>query len=298
MGSWGRRCLRPIDQHTTVRPRMSSRVLFGLVGGLLLGACASEVGDECTTSSDCATTESDRLCLTQALEGFPGGYCTEFNCDPGSCPSEAVCVGYRSELANADECDTGSSRLQRSYCMRTCSKDSDCRGGYACIDVSGDDVWGAEIIETGSRASDTKICALAYSGADEDDRSSEVCRWRAAEGESNEAEPSAEAGVADASAPARNDAGGVARDAGRELTANDASARPADASSELADAATGVRDAAMARPVEAAAITMDAAVGALDPPEAAAPELLDASATTDSGDAASPIEAAADAAAN
>jgi hypothetical protein len=151
----------------------------------LSAACASEIGDECVTSNECATSDGDRICMTELLEGFPDGYCTTFNCDPGSCASEAICVGYRSSLANAAECQSPSERprLQRTYCMRSCASDGDCRTGYACIDVGADDdPWGAEVLETGSRAAKTKICAVPYSEPeDEPQRSAGVCEWEVAD---------------------------------------------------------------------------------------------------------------------
>lgn len=275
---------------------MSSRVYLGLVACLLLGACTSEIGDECSTSSDCATTESDRLCLTQALEGFPGGYCTEFNCDPGSCPKEAVCVGYRTELANADECASGSSRLQRSYCMRSCSKDSDCRGGYACVDVSEENVWGAEIIETGSRANKTKICALAYSGPEADDRSADVCRWRASESEAGLPGDPTEGGVVDARAPVpASEAGSPsAREGGVVGEAGISS----DAASEPVEASGPRGDSAVPRAPEAGTTVADSSVEVADPAEAAAPQVDAAGVAPDGSDVSDVVDAAPDAATN
>jgi hypothetical protein len=154
--------------------RWPSFVLLSLCSSVF--GCEVEIGDDCTTAADCSQ-EEPRLCLTQALEGYPGGYCTVFNCEPGTCPSEAVCVGYRSTLSDAAECadGLGTSRLQRTFCMRSCGSSSDCRSGYACIDVAGDDPWGAEVFERAGK--NTKVCALAYSGPDvPEDRSSDVCR--------------------------------------------------------------------------------------------------------------------------
>jgi hypothetical protein len=143
--------------------------------GLLFG-CEVEIGDECTTAADCSQ-EEPRLCLTQALEGYPGGYCTVFNCDPGTCPGEAVCVGYRSSLSDTAECGGAfaETRLQRTFCMKSCGSSSDCRSGYACLDLGEDDPWGAVILEREGR--NTKVCALAYSGPElPEDRPSDVCR--------------------------------------------------------------------------------------------------------------------------
>jgi hypothetical protein len=149
-------------------------LFVGLLSATALG-CKVEIGDECTTAADCSQ-EEPRLCLTDVLEGYPGGYCTIFNCEPSTCPSEAVCVGYRSSLSDTPECSgaLSDSRLQRTFCMRSCSGSGDCRSGYACIDLDGPDPWGAEVLERPGR--NTKVCALAYSGPDApEDRSSDVC---------------------------------------------------------------------------------------------------------------------------
>ncbi len=61
--------------------------------GLALG-CTPKIGDDCTVSTNCSTT-GDRLCdVTQ-----PGGYCTTFNCEPGSCPEDSVCVNFGTTLS-------------------------------------------------------------------------------------------------------------------------------------------------------------------------------------------------------
>jgi hypothetical protein len=149
-------------------------LLFSTCASLLWG-CEVLIGDECTSAAECSQ-EEPRLCLTQALEGYPGGYCTIFNCDPGTCPGEAVCVGYRSHLSTTAECSGpfAEARLQRTFCMRSCNSGADCRPGYACIDLGDENPWGAEVLERGRN---TKVCALAYSGPEvSQDRSSDVCR--------------------------------------------------------------------------------------------------------------------------
>jgi hypothetical protein len=299
---------------------MNFRVHFGLLAGLL-AACTSEIGDGCTTSSDCAVTEADRLCLTEALEGFPGGYCTEFNCEPGSCPGEAVCVGYRTTLANSEACAEGSARLQRSYCMRSCSRDGDCRDGYACVDMGDENVWGAEIIEKGKRASKTKVCTLAYTGAEEGDRSSDVCRWRTAdldggswagaaeEPSTNEAGPAsmsqAEAGLTETdagSSPEPTDA--AVPDPGMpdaDLADADVAMIPGD-SGAIPQSEAGVATAADAAgsrpnsPLIDAAVEPSAPDAATPPPDASSPRRVDASggggqipdASPDAGDSSTP----------
>lgn len=152
------------------------RSFFVLLLAPFAWGCEVEIGDDCTTAADCSQSEP-RLCLTDALEGYPGGYCTIFNCDTGSCPSESVCVAYRANLSESEMCGGASveTRLQRSFCMRSCSNDSDCRGGYACIDLGVEDPWGAEVVEREGR--NTKVCAVAYEGPDIPvDRPSDVCR--------------------------------------------------------------------------------------------------------------------------
>ncbi len=103
---------------------------------LALG-CKPQIGDDCTVSTNCSTT-GDRLCdITQ-----PGGYCTTFNCEPGSCPDNSVCVNFGTNLSlvvddmhePVKECrpSQANSPYKRSFCMANCSSNSDCRDGYAC----------------------------------------------------------------------------------------------------------------------------------------------------------------------
>jgi hypothetical protein len=59
----------------------------------------------------------------------PGGYCTIQGCDVGTCPAgEGSCVQFR-----ADE-----PRLTDSFCMYSCSSNSDCRTdeGYRCVSAA------------------------------------------------------------------------------------------------------------------------------------------------------------------
>ncbi len=99
--------------------------------------------------------QEQRTCDTTS----PGGYCTVLGCGAGTCPSEAVCVGFQTLLSVAPECGSLQSRarLQRTLCMRECDGDADCRGGYRCIDVSKRNSWGALVLE---REGGGKICAL------------------------------------------------------------------------------------------------------------------------------------------
>src|SRR5438874_282901 len=90
--------------------------------------CKPKIGDGCAVSTDCSVN-GDRLCDTTQ----PGGYCTVFNCEPGTCPADqSVCVAFHDQVC-ADP--RSSERFERTFCMRTCDDDSDCRGGqYACLD--------------------------------------------------------------------------------------------------------------------------------------------------------------------
>lgn len=88
---------------------------------------------------------------------MPGGYCTEFGCSEDSCPSEAACIGYQSVVSTAPECASlqARPRLQRTACMLKCSRDSDCRGGYVCVDVRQPNAWGALLLESSGSG---KVC--------------------------------------------------------------------------------------------------------------------------------------------
>ena len=75
--------------------------------------CASTIGDRCTSNRDCATGQE---CDTAP----PGGYCFEQMCRANSCPSEAWCATF------------AVSERTRTFCLRKCQADGDCRGGYKC----------------------------------------------------------------------------------------------------------------------------------------------------------------------
>jgi hypothetical protein len=105
-----------------------------------LSACTPTIGDKCVTSNDCST-RGDRLCDTSQTDG----YCTQFNCAKNGCPDDAACVLFNPvvpgcETPNASFNDRSGgygSRLARSFCVATCSSDSDCRAGYVCGDPQG-----------------------------------------------------------------------------------------------------------------------------------------------------------------
>ena len=80
---------------------------------MLLLACGPIIGDPCTVNSECGAG----VCVNRAFA--PGGVCSLLCTSDATCPAGSVCVG-RVIDADADGC------------LRTCSKSSECRGGYEC----------------------------------------------------------------------------------------------------------------------------------------------------------------------
>jgi hypothetical protein len=114
-------------------PSLPLRVLFAgtaLVSLALLSGCAPKIGDACTQSTDCST-QGNRVCDTSQV----GGYCTIFDCARNSCPDMASCVVFNvSPPGCAYDDYLAPERTGRSLCMARCESDSDCRGGYECVD--------------------------------------------------------------------------------------------------------------------------------------------------------------------
>lgn len=90
---------------------------------------------------------------------FPGGYCTIFDCAPGSCPDEAECIAFQSVVSQAPECSSAIARprLLRAACMLNCSSDADCRAGYVCVDLLDGNPWAARVAEEEPKGS---VCML------------------------------------------------------------------------------------------------------------------------------------------
>jgi hypothetical protein len=74
-----------------------------LVAALFVAGCGAKIGDSCRSNIDCSPL-GDRFCDTAPVEG----YCTEEDCGPTSCPSEAVCIRFFEPLADVS-CLTGNS---------------------------------------------------------------------------------------------------------------------------------------------------------------------------------------------
>ena len=84
---------------------------------LVLGGCEAKVGDPCVSSAQCGIGQ---LCDINSKEG----YCTQRDCEEGSCPSGSICVTFE----NLDR-----------YCMATCESEGGCRDGYRCDEELADE---------------------------------------------------------------------------------------------------------------------------------------------------------------
>jgi hypothetical protein len=167
---------------------------------LAVAGCQPEIGDSWSNANDCSV-QDPRTCDTT----FPGGYCTIFGCGGDTCPGEAVCIGFQSVVSAAPECASLQSRprLQRTACMLRCSQNSDCRGGYECVDMAEDNPWGALVVDQGRG---TRACSLRAPAAPVGDTAicSDVETSLSAPldaGSGADAAPPNEAGSSDAATP-------------------------------------------------------------------------------------------------
>lgn len=145
---------------------LSALSLFVLLG------CRPKIGDACVTDIDCSQ-QGDRICDTTQ----PEGYCTQVDCDPFSCPEkESICIAFNDAPSNVGACNVRgqTSPYRRTFCMESCKDGDDCRGGYACVDMTKDNPWGAEVIQKNPKR--TTVCVLAMTFDEiEDDRADQVC---------------------------------------------------------------------------------------------------------------------------
>jgi hypothetical protein len=111
------------------------RLVFTLVlAGVGITGCKQNIGDACTSSTDCSVTGERQCDLAQ-----PGGYCTVFSCNPDTCP-QGACVEWRFIP----------SRTAETWCMKTCDTDSWCRREYWCVfpsEINMDGDWEADLPE-------------------------------------------------------------------------------------------------------------------------------------------------------
>jgi hypothetical protein len=189
-----------------------------LAGILGLGAftamgCTPEIGDKCILSTDCSL-RGERLCDTSQ----PGGYCTILNCRGNLCPDNAACVLFHPTIQGCDYNDRTPSRTGRTFCVKTCSDNSDCREGYVCDDPRRDP-WGAIILDDNQAE---RVCIVPESSATGGDHAAQeapVCQASAPDaGQIDAAQPAPpDAGVdaaIDATVPDAGDAGIADADAG------------------------------------------------------------------------------------
>lgn len=207
------------------------RALLALVAALTALGCKPEIGDECSVSTDCSSA-GDRLCDTTQ----PGGYCTIFNCEPGGCPEEAICVGFVTSTSKVCQDPQDEDRLQRTYCLRSCDSNDDCRSGYSCEDMGAENnPWQAKVMEYGNPNS--KVCVVPYSGAPlPENPNTEVCTGTDAGFDVTPwVPPDAGADADDASSDAGTDAadaGTDAADAGADGAVDAGTDAPGDGSSD------------------------------------------------------------------
>lgn len=143
-------------------PALRRLMLRWLVPGSIAissSGCLPKIGDDCQNDADCSQV-GDRVCDTSQY----AGYCTQFNCTPESCPvGEGICVAFGNSPSVAHGCqDAGRpSPYARSFCMKPCSRDDECRPGYLCIELAGEDPWSADVIQ--KPPSSTKVCLVPQS---------------------------------------------------------------------------------------------------------------------------------------
>ena len=102
---------------TLPRPRIdaflpAAALALALFFGATMG-CSATVGDACTSNRECGPSQ-------ECDPSPPGGYCLIPNCRATSCPPEAWCASF-----------TFVDR-ERTFCLRKCKSDGDCRSGYKC----------------------------------------------------------------------------------------------------------------------------------------------------------------------
>jgi hypothetical protein len=140
--------------------------IFGAAG------CQPKIGDDCVTDLDCSQ-QGDRLCDTTQK----GGYCTQADCDPLSCPEkESICVAFNNTLSTQGSCNVRgqTSPYRRTFCMATCKANKDCRDGYSCVDMAKENNWGASVIQ--NKPERTTVCIQTMTlNPQEEEQSDEVC---------------------------------------------------------------------------------------------------------------------------
>lgn len=178
-------------------------LLLSLPAILALAAagCTPKIGDKCVLSTDCSI-QGDRICDTSQ----PNGYCSQ-NCAGDGCPDKAACILFDTSLPGCgfnDRSGAFGSRVARSYCMKRCFSNSDCRTdeGYVCADPRGAP-WNAIILDDDQSQ---KTCMVMPSegldgGSDASTEQAPVCGPQAPEPppiDASKAPMEGEAGTVDA----------------------------------------------------------------------------------------------------
>ena len=113
-----------------------------LLSTFAVASCAAAIGDDCKYDVDCSQN-LNRTCD----RGQPGGYCLIIGCIPDECPSESVCVDFITpcpEGMDEESCLRIEPNRRRTYCLKHCNSDGDCRSKYTCADPA---VLEAEVID-------------------------------------------------------------------------------------------------------------------------------------------------------
>lgn len=113
----------PEAPSVSMLPRVMRWLYIITLALISMTGCGPEIGDDCTDSLDCAV-DGSRFCD----DTQPEGYCLILGCRADECPEESVCVRF------------GLDERSRTFCMKHCEDNGDCRGGYECLepDPAGD----------------------------------------------------------------------------------------------------------------------------------------------------------------
>jgi hypothetical protein len=165
-------------------PRLPEKLVLLCALAAVAAGCKPKIGDDCRLSTDCSAA-GDRLCDITA----PGGYCTVYNCEPGTCPEdESLCVEFGAQRSPVTTCadKQSPSPYARAFCMATCDDDSDCRDGYVCENLRDANEWDALLID-GDRGD--RACMVPFEATQVSDETSpaegfgDVCTSESASGQ-------------------------------------------------------------------------------------------------------------------
>ncbi len=210
-----------------------------------VAGCQPQIGDRCNLNTDCSSSGT-----RQCDNSMPGGYCTMFNCGPNTCPDQSACYLFNADVQGCTYSDRDPSRTARSFCMKDCAHDSDCRTGYQCADAR-EAPWNAILLDDNQNQ---HVCIpiaddAFYDAGTIPTSDLPICQAAPDIDAAFPAPPAIDSGVTDAGADAADasDAGTGPFDAGIDATLDggadattgmDAGADAADASDASDDAAS------------------------------------------------------------